>query len=549
MEATDLRSQAQLWRLTSRGTWIRLTNEALGDRWSLDNASDGPNEPILLSSTNASGQQWRLAELATVASGLAGSPTGTLSPRTRLPRRISREVVPNPALEPAIIELMNSHREELWVLVNDLRDVTRPQRVKIPSGKSVTIRLERDAASRIVETWETLSATGQTETVERITEVAPEPWYDISVYELVVQSTVIDGTKKGVERVLEVNRSPKSVGLVQVPPGELSKGGKIDIYAVAKSQRNPGAVRRIDPDQWRNLAANNGPLQNASDSADLFAAPAGGAGQPMRENVPKDAQEHLDRGTAWHVTHEYDRAIAEYNLAIQIDPTSALAYASRGGAWLDKHEYDKAIADYDRAIQLNPKDIWSYLARSDTMYVKREYAKAIADCDRAIQIDPQHPQPWNHKAWRLATCPDGRVRDGQAAVEAAKKAVGLAGDDAFVHRTLAAAYAAAGDFGQAATAVQAAIQLAAGGAGVEDDFRRNLALFKSKQVLLDFPDGQAVRIIMNSTETRAFQATFVKLVGDKVTLKKIDGNTVEVPLAMISTGDREWARQQTESPN
>lgn len=31
------------------------------------------------------------------------------------------------------------------------------------------------------------------------------------------------------------------------------------------------------------------------------------------------------------------------------------AYASRGQEWYAKHDYDKAIADFNRAIDLNPK--------------------------------------------------------------------------------------------------------------------------------------------------------------------------------------------------
>ncbi len=48
---------------------------------------------------------------------------------------------------------------------------------------------------------------------------------------------------------------------------------------------------------------------------------------------------------------------------------------------------------------------------------------------------------------------------------------------------------------------------------------------------------------MDSTGTNAFQATFVSLSGDKVTLKRLDGKTVEVPLSRLSEGDRQWAAE------
>ena len=60
---------------------------------------------------------------------------------------------------------------------------------------------------------------------------------------------------------------------------------------------------------------------------------------------------------------EYDKAIADYNEAIRLDPLDAHAYYRRGVAWTLKDEYDKAIADYTEAIRLDPKDADNYHQR------------------------------------------------------------------------------------------------------------------------------------------------------------------------------------------
>ena len=57
---------------------------------------------------------------------------------------------------------------------------------------------------------------------------------------------------------------------------------------------------------------------------------------------------------------EYDKAIADYDEALKLDPKNALAYDSRGVAWYRKGEYDKAIADYGEAIKLDPKNAIAY---------------------------------------------------------------------------------------------------------------------------------------------------------------------------------------------
>jgi tetratricopeptide (TPR) repeat protein len=49
-----------------------------------------------------------------------------------------------------------------------------------------------------------------------------------------------------------------------------------------------------------------------------------------------------------------DRAIADYDQALKLDPNYALAYNNRGNAHFLKKNYDRAIADYDQAIRIDP---------------------------------------------------------------------------------------------------------------------------------------------------------------------------------------------------
>ena len=46
--------------------------------------------------------------------------------------------------------------------------------------------------------------------------------------------------------------------------------------------------------------------------------------------------------------------MADYDEAIRIDPTFALAYNNRGDAWFNKGDLDRAIADFSAAIKHNP---------------------------------------------------------------------------------------------------------------------------------------------------------------------------------------------------
>jgi tetratricopeptide (TPR) repeat protein len=49
-----------------------------------------------------------------------------------------------------------------------------------------------------------------------------------------------------------------------------------------------------------------------------------------------------------------DRSIATCSEVIRTDARAAWAYNNRGLAYFNKKDYDRAIADYNRAIEINP---------------------------------------------------------------------------------------------------------------------------------------------------------------------------------------------------
>ena len=98
---------------------------------------------------------------------------------------------------------------------------------------------------------------------------------------------------------------------------------------------------------------------------------------------------------------EYDKAIADFNEAIRLDPKDADAYGNRGDAWDAKDDSTRPSPTIDEAIRLDPKDARRYVNRGMAWYEKDEYDKAIADFDEAIRLDPKHAQAYNNRgeAW------------------------------------------------------------------------------------------------------------------------------------------------------
>ena len=98
---------------------------------------------------------------------------------------------------------------------------------------------------------------------------------------------------------------------------------------------------------------------------------------------------YISRGNALKLKNRPDDAIADYDKAIKLDPPKAgLAFYNRGNSWRDKNENEKAIADYNQAINLMPQYVNAYIARGNIWKTKTEYDKAMVDYDKAISINP-----------------------------------------------------------------------------------------------------------------------------------------------------------------
>ena len=186
-----------------------------------------------------------------------------LPPAQPLYRTISHNVIQNAPLAPAEVALSNSHNETLIVLVADRRHGDQPQRVRIPSGTSTLMMMDRDSGATIVETFEVRSHYGDWDRREFRTPIPPTTIYDISVYEEFLQSIAIDRTGTSPNPIEDINYQPRSIGLFVVPAGAaLPERANLDVFRFAEAANNAGAVRRLNPKDYEKDLPKNDPLQD-----------------------------------------------------------------------------------------------------------------------------------------------------------------------------------------------------------------------------------------------------------------------------------------------
>ncbi len=95
-------------------------------------------------------------------------------------------------------------------------------------------------------------------------------------------------------------------------------------------------------------------------------------------------------GSFWKEKGEFDRALADCNEVIRLDPGYAAAYANRGDIWRLKGDLDQALNDHDQAIRLSPESIVFYIHRGDLLRYKRDLKRALADYDQALRLDADY---------------------------------------------------------------------------------------------------------------------------------------------------------------
>jgi spermidine synthase len=147
----------------------------------------------------------------------------------------------------------------------------------------------------------------------------------------------------------------------------------------------------------------------------------------------------------------------------------------------------EAASYYRRAIQLRPDnaDAHSNLGR---VYTAMGQDRAAADEFRkAIDVRADHVSALAGLAWVLATSPDATVRNAQEALGTAEQAAALTGNtDPAALDTLAAAYAATGDFIRATATAERAFTAASrvGNTTLAEQIRSRLRLYRGRQPYL-----------------------------------------------------------------
>lgn len=111
--------------------------------------------------------------------------------------------------------------------------------------------------------------------------------------------------------------------------------------------------------------------------------------ESRRRWQPRTEADHRERGEQFTKARQYRRAIASFDVALQVDPRSARALAGRGRAWLLAGDGGRALADCDAALVLDGNLAAGYCNRAEVWCRRGAPSRAIADCEAALKGAPR----------------------------------------------------------------------------------------------------------------------------------------------------------------
>ncbi len=172
------------------------------------------------------------------------------------------------------------------------------------------------------------------------------------------------------------------------------------------------------------------------------------------EKEPNIDVAYYNRGLAYDGLNQHERAIGDYNKAIELNPNLAKAYSNRGLAYADLSQYERAIGDYSKAIGLNPNLAQAYYNRGNAYVELNKHERAIEDYAKAIGLNPNFAQAYYNRGFAY-----GNLNQYKRGIEDYDKAIELNPKYAGAYYTRGNAYAELNKYEKAVEDYNKAIEL------------------------------------------------------------------------------------------
>lgn len=243
-------------------------------------------------------------------------------------------------------------------------------------------------------------------------------------------------------------------------------GGAVLLLTLGALTWRQGRVYRSDELLWRDTLAKNPASWLACNNLGNDLLPAGKTDEALAlfrrelELAPGLAESYCNLANALTQKGQMDDALAQYEKALTLEPGLPEAHFNLANAFRQIGRMPEAIEHYRKAVELKPGYAEAHSNFGYALFQLNKVPEAISQFQAAVALQPNNVGVLNNLAWVLANNPSDPSSDGAKAVALAQRANALDGNNPILLRTLAAAYATAGNYPAALQAAKIALPLA-----------------------------------------------------------------------------------------
>jgi tetratricopeptide (TPR) repeat protein len=206
--------------------------------------------------------------------------------------------------------------------------------------------------------------------------------------------------------------------------------------------------------------------------------------QQSVQSKPDFAEAHYNLANSFKLQGRFDEAITHYRQSIELQPADADMYNNLANTLRLKGEIDEAIDFYQKSLQTDPDYVPARNNLGIVLFSEGRHDEALEHFRYIVRLEPDSASALNFISRILIEHPDFKQRDVHLALNSAQRAVQLTNyQNATILQTLAAAYAAGGQFDKAIETARKALALAVANQNRElaDRIRRQLQSYNDRQ--------------------------------------------------------------------
>jgi len=118
----------------------------------------------------------------------------------------------------------------------------------------------------------------------------------------------------------------------------------------------------------------------------------------VAQEISPEAATHYTKARVALIDNDFNKALEEINVAIELAPQHYLSYFVRGFVFMARQEYDRAEADFTKVISLQPDFPGGYTQRGRVLLEQKRVDQAVPDFNRALTLAPDNQEVLAYRA-------------------------------------------------------------------------------------------------------------------------------------------------------